>query len=116
LVDVLGPAPGQSDVRARPIEEEASSVSSRAVVVDLEVDLHNEDETGYVLTWLSEPRDPSMIAPERILVVGDDDAIAMARVVDLVEHENGTIVHLEILPGTFAEYFEAVARAAVIPA
>ena len=57
-----------------------------------------------------------MIAPERILVVGDDDAIAMARVVDLVEHENGTIVHVEILPGTVAEYFEAVARAAVIPA
>ena len=37
-------------------------------------------------TWLSEARDPSMIGPGRILVVGDDDAIAMARVVDLVEH------------------------------
>jgi hypothetical protein len=93
-----------------------SIVSSSAVVVDLDVDFHNEDETGYIWTWLSEARDPSMIAPERIVVVGDDDAIAMARVVDLVEHENGTIVHLEILPGTFAEYFEAVARAAVIPA
>lgn len=57
-----------------------------------------------------------MIAPGRILVVGDDDAIAMARVVDLAEHENGWIVHVEILPGTVAEYFEAVARAAVIPA
>ena len=91
-------------------------MSSSAVVVDLEVDFHNEDETGYVWTWLSEARDPSMIAPERIVVVGDDDAIAMARVVDLVEHENGTIVHVEILPGTVAEYFEAVARAAVIPA
>jgi hypothetical protein len=62
-----------------------STVSSNAVVVDLEVDFHNEDETGYVWTWLSEARDPSMIAPGRILVVGDDDAIAMARVVDLVE-------------------------------
>ena len=70
-------------------------MSSSAVVVDLEVDFHNEDETGYVWTWLSEARDPSMIAPERIVVVGDDDAIAMARVVDLVEHENGTIVHVE---------------------
>ena len=89
---------------------------SSAVVVDLEVDFHNEDETGYVWTWLSEARDPSTIAPGPILVVGHDDAIAMARVVDLVEHENGTIVHLEILPGTVAEYFEAVARAAVIPA
>jgi glycerol-3-phosphate responsive antiterminator len=93
-----------------------SIVSSSAVVVDLDVDFHNEDETGHIWTWLSEARDPSMIAPERIVVVGDDDAIAMARVVDLVEHENGTIVHVEILPGTVAEYFEAVARAAVIPA
>lgn len=38
-----------SEVRARPIEEEVSTVSSNAVVVDLEVDFHNEDETGYVL-------------------------------------------------------------------
>ena len=60
-------------------------------------------ETGYVWTWLSEARDPSMIAPGRILVVGDDDAIAMASVVDLVEHENGRIIHVEILPGTVAE-------------
>lgn len=50
------------------------------------------------------------------MVVGDSDAIAMAHVVDLIERENGTIVHVEILPGTVAEYFEAVARAAVIPA
>jgi hypothetical protein len=50
------------------------------------------------------------------VVVGDDDAIAMARVVDLVEHENGTIVHVETLPGTVAENFDAVARAAAIPA
>ena len=91
-------------------------MSSNAVVVDLEVDFHNEDETGYIWTWLSEARDPSMIGPERIVVVGDDDAIAMARVVDLIGRENGTIVHLEILPGTVAECFEAVARAAVIPA
>ena len=49
-------------------------------------------------------------------MVGDDDAIATASVVDLVEHENGRIIHVEILPGTVAEYFEAVARAAVIPA
>ena len=91
-------------------------MSSHAVVVDLEVDFHNEDETGYLWTWLSEARDPSMIAPERIVVVGDDDAIAMARVVDLIARENGTIVHVEVLPGTVADYFDAVARAAVIPA
>ncbi len=42
------------------------------------MDFHNEDETGYVWTWLSEARDPSVIAADRIVVVGDDDAIAMA--------------------------------------
>lgn len=89
---------------------------TNAVVVDLEVDFHNEDETGYVWTWLSDARNPSIIAANRIVVVGDDGAIAMARVVDLVEHENGTIVHLDVLPGTVAEYFDAVARAAVSPA
>jgi hypothetical protein len=53
-----------------------STVSSNAVVVDLEVDFHNEDETGYVWTWLSEARAPAMIGPERIVVVRDDHAIA----------------------------------------
>jgi len=90
-------------------------VSTDTVVVDLEVDFHNEDETGYVWTWLSEARDPSLITPDRIVVVGDDDALAMARVVDLVEHENGTIVHIDVLPGTVDGYLDAVARATVSP-
>lgn len=90
-------------------------MSTGTVVVDLEVDFHNEDETGYVWTWLSEARDPSLITPDRIVVVGDDDALAMARVVDLVEHENGTIVHIDVLPGTVDGYLDAVARATVSP-
>lgn len=88
-------------------------MSGEAVLVDLEIDFHNEDDTGYIWAWLSEARDPRVIAPEQIVVVGDDDAVAMARVVDLVQHENGTIVHVEVLPGTIAQYFEAVARAGV---
>jgi hypothetical protein len=91
-------------------------VSTDAVVVDLEVDFHNEDETGYVWTWLSEARDPSVIVPDQIVVVGDDDAIAMARIVDLVEHQNGTVVHVDVLPGTVDSYLGAVARATVAPA
>ncbi len=82
-----------------------------AVVVDLEVDFHNEDETGYLWTWLSAARDPSIIAPDRIVVVGDDDALAMARIVDLLVHEHGTIVHVDVLPGTVDDYLEAAARA-----
>ncbi len=112
LLDILGPAAGQSEVPAIPIEE-VSAVGTESVLVDLEVDFHNEDETGYIWAWLSEARDRSVIAPERIVVVGDDDAVAMARVVDLIEHENGTIVHLEVLPGSVAQYVEAVARAGI---
>lgn len=92
-----------------------SNVSADAVAVDLEVDFHNEDETGYVWTWLSEARDPSVIVSEQIVVVGDHDAIAMARVVDLVAHENGTIVHVDVLPGNVDSYFGAVARAITGP-
>jgi len=88
-----------------------SNVSTQTVVVDLEVDFHNEDQTGYLWTWLTEARDPSLIVPNRIVVVGDEDALAMARVVDLIEHENGTIVHVDVLPGTVDAYLEAAARA-----
>ncbi len=91
-------------------------MSIDAVVVDIEVDFHNEDDTGYVWTWLSQARDPPWSPRSAIVVVGDDDVLAMARAVDLAKHENGIIVHLDILPGTVAEYFDAVARAAVIPA
>lgn len=85
-------------------------MSTDTVVVDLEVDFHNEDETGYLWTWLSEARDPSVITPDRIVVVGDDNALAMARIVDLVGHENGTIVHVDVLPGTVDAYLDAAAR------
>lgn len=88
-------------------------MSTATIVVDLEVDFHNEDETGYLWTWLSDARDPSIIAPDRIVVVGDDEALAMARIVDLVEHENGTIIHIDVLPGTVDAYLDAVARVTV---
>lgn len=92
-----------------------SIVSEPGVSVDLEIDFHNEDETGYLWTWLSEARDPTLISPDRIVVVGDDDALAMARVVDLVEHENGTIVHVDVLPGTIDSYLDAAARVTATP-
>jgi hypothetical protein len=51
-----------------------------------------------------------------IVVVGDDDAIAIARIVELVEHQNSTVVHVKVLPGTVDSYLGAIARAAVGPA
>jgi hypothetical protein len=40
---------------------------------------------------------------------GDKDAPAVAVVVDLVPHPNGTIVHLDVLPSAIDEYL-ALAR------
>jgi len=82
------------------------------VVVDLEVDFHNEDGTGYIWQWLDAARDPAIVIPDAI--VGEGDVYAMAQVVDLVELENGTIAHLRILPGSIPDYRRAVERAAAL--
>lgn len=42
------------------------------------------------------------------------DAIAMARVVDLIAHEQGTLVQVDILPGTDDDYLDAVARSTAV--
>jgi hypothetical protein len=81
------------------------------LTVDIPADLHDEDETGYVWTFLDEAREPSLIRPGAIVLAGDDDAPAVAEVVDLVPKEAGTIVHLHILPGAFDDYEALVRRA-----
>lgn len=63
------------------------------------------------LKWLGDASDQTVITPGRIVVLGDDEALAMGRIVDLVEHENGTIVHIEVLPGIVDAYLDAAARA-----
>jgi hypothetical protein len=85
-------------------------VSEIAVTVDLEVDFHNEDETGYIWTRLSDAPDPSIIKPGAIVVVADDDDLAMGRIVDLFEVGDRTFVHVDVLPGTIDAYFDVVAR------
>ncbi len=79
------------------------------IIVDITADLNAEDDTGYIWTFLDEARDPSLIVPGAVVIAGDEDAPAVAVVVDLVEHPNGTIVHLDILPGTVEDYL-ALAR------
>ncbi len=78
--------------------------------VDIAADLNAEDDTGYVWTFLDEATDPSMIVPGALVVAGDVDAPAVAVVVDLVEHPNGTIVHLDVLPGAIGSYVELARR------
>jgi hypothetical protein len=79
-------------------------------VVDIDADLNAEDQTGYVWTFLDEARDPSIIAPGALVVAGDDDAPAVAVVVDLVAHPNGTIVHLDLLPSSLDGYLALAKR------
>ncbi|MEU4231458.1 hypothetical protein AB0F17_44795 [Nonomuraea sp. NPDC026600] len=77
--------------------------------VDITADLNAEDQTGYVWTFLDEARDPSIITPGALVIAGDEDAPAVAVVADLVSHPNGTIVHLDVLPGAIDSYL-ALAR------
>jgi hypothetical protein len=62
------------------------------------------------VAFLDEARDPSIIAPGALVVAGGDDAAAVAVVVDLVAHPNGTIVHLDLLPGSVDDYLELAKR------
>jgi hypothetical protein len=49
--------------------------------VHIAADLNDEDQTGYVWTFLDEARDPSRITPGALVVAGDD-AAAVCQVVD----------------------------------
>jgi len=80
------------------------------IAVEIRADLNAEDQTGYVWTFLDEARDPSLITPGALVVAGDEDAYAVAVVVDLVEHPNGTIVHLDVLPGAVDRYLAFARR------
>ncbi len=50
-----------------------------------------------------------------IVVVGDEDAPAVAEVVDIVEKPAGQVVHLRVLPGAIEDY-EALVRRTITPA
>lgn len=80
------------------------------IAVDIRADLNAEDQTGYVWAFLDEARDPSLITAGALVVAGDEDAPAVAVVVDLVEHPNGTIVHLDVLPGAVDRYLALAHR------
>lgn len=79
--------------------------------VDITADLNSEDDTGYVWTFLDEARNPNQITPGRLVVAGDEEAAAVCHVVDLVPADDGTIVHLRLLPGLVEEYRDLVKRA-----
>lgn len=79
--------------------------------VDITADLNDEDDTGYVWTFLDEARDPSQITPGALVVAGDQDTAAVCQVVDLMPAGDGMIVHLRLLPGLVDDYRALVERA-----
>lgn len=78
--------------------------------VDITADLNDEDDTGYVWTFLDEARESGSITPGALVVAGDEDAAAVCQVVDLVPAGDGTIVHLRMLPGLVEDYVALVHR------
>jgi hypothetical protein len=85
------------------------------VTVDIACDLMDEDESGYVWTFLREARDPGLSEPGAIVAVGDEDAPAVAEVIEIVEKPAGRVVHLRLLPGAIEDY-QALVRRAITPA
>ncbi|MGH8905282.1 MAG: hypothetical protein ACRD0K_01895 [Egibacteraceae bacterium] len=85
------------------------------ISIDIAADLNDEDETGYVWTFLDEARNPALITPGAIVVAGDPDSPAVAEVVDLIDRPAGRVVHLRLLPGALEDY-EALVRRVIIPA
>jgi hypothetical protein len=79
--------------------------------VDITADLNDEDDTGFVWTFLDEAREPHAIVPGALVVAGDTDAAAICQVIDLAPAGDGTIVHLRILPGLVEDYQQLVQRA-----
>jgi hypothetical protein len=79
--------------------------------VDITADLNDEDETGYVWTFLDEARDPRQISPGALVVTGDEEAAAVCQVAGLVPAGDGTIVRLRLLPGLVDDYRALVERA-----
>ncbi len=85
------------------------------VTVDITCDLMDENERGFVWTFLREARDPSLVEPGAIVVAGDEDALAVADVAEIVEKPVGRMVHLRLLPGTLEDY-RALVQRAITPA
>lgn len=83
--------------------------------VDIACDLMDEDETGYVWTFLTDACDPSIIGPGAIVTAGDIESPAVAEVIDIVDRPVGKVVHLRVLPGLVEDY-EALVRRATLPA
>jgi len=80
------------------------------MTIDLEADLNTRDHTGLCWSFLDEAANPALITPGAVIVVGDDDAAAVAEVVELQTIDTGTIVRFRLLPDSLDQYQALVNR------
>ena len=85
------------------------------ISIDIACDLMDEDDTGYIWTFLHDARDPSIIEPGAMIVAGDEDAPAVAEVIEITDKPAGQVMRLRVLPGVSEDY-EALVRRAIAPA
>ncbi len=86
------------------------------IEVDIPCDPTQIDHTGMPWTFLDEAARPDRILEGAIVVTGDAEDPAFARVASLTERPTGVKVHLEILPGDPLEYVEAMRRSHLLTA
>ena len=86
------------------------------IEVDIPCDPTQIDHTGMPWTFLDEAAHPDRILQGAIVVTGDAEDPAFARVASLTERPTGAKVHLEILPGDPLEYVEAMRRTHLLTA
>jgi hypothetical protein len=101
----------ESELIPSTLETRSGERRTEMYRVDITADLNDEDETGYVWTFLDEASDPGQIKSGAIVVAGDQDAAAVCEVIDLAPAGDGTIVHLRLLPGLVEDYRALVERA-----
>jgi hypothetical protein len=58
------------------------------------------------------PRDESVVYHGAVLIMRDGEDFAMGQVADLLKQDQGTVVHLRLLPGAVEDYHAAFERAA----
>lgn len=68
-----------------------------AVTVTLPADVNQVDDTGYVWAFLGDADEPGRVRPGAIIVAGDAIEPFLARVVDIVDGPDDSIVHLDVL-------------------
>lgn len=85
------------------------------VIVTLPADVNEVDETGYVWAFLSEAAEPDRVRPGALIMAGDAVEPFLARVVDIVDDENGdAIVHLNVV-GVPDEAIDELRHARLLP-